>query len=290
MPRSKSTAPADFAAFILTNGRPGKVVTYSTLRNCGYTGPIFLLVDDLDKTKDEYIEKYGDEVVVFDKKAIAATFDQGDNFQDMRAIIYARNAAFQEAKRLGLKYFVQLDDDYTTFRFRFDDRFDYHYKLIKNLDAVFSAMLRFLTSSGADSIAFSQGGDFIGGAESTTAERIAFKRKCMNSFFCRTDKPFQFIGRVNEDVNTYTHQASKGLLLFTTNQVSLAQRVTQSNSGGMTEMYLDSGTYVKSFYSVMYQPSSVKISVLRDRHARIHHHIDWPRTVPMILPETYKKR
>ncbi len=280
----------NFIAFILTNGRPDRVFTYETLRNSGYTGAIYLLIDDLDKTKDLYIEKFGKEVIVFDKRAIAKKFDSGDNFNDMRAIIYARNASFEVARNLGIKYFIQLDDDYTSFQYRFDNNFKYKPKSLKNLDRVFEALLDFYIDSGADSIAMAQGGDFIGGDSGSLASRVKLKRKCMNSFICSTDRPFKFIGRINEDVNTYTHLASKGKVFFTTNFVNLNQKRTQSNPGGMTDLYLDGGTYLKSFYSVIYQPSSVRVGVLSDRCAsRLHHRIDWKATTPMILREDLRK-
>jgi hypothetical protein len=280
---------SDFVAFILTNGRPDRVYTYKALRDKGYTGRIVLLVDDLDPTREQYVEKFGDEVHVFDKKAIAATFDQGDNFNDMRAIIYARNASFEVARKLGVKYFIQLDDDYTNFSYRFNRELDYQPRTLRNLDFIFGRLLEFYIQSGAHSLAVAQGGDFMGGPESDTAQAIMLKRKCMNSFICSTDRPFQFLGRVNEDVNTYTHQASKGLLLFTTNQISLQQKQTQTNAGGMTEMYLDSGTYVKSFYSVIYQPSSVRVKVLQSKCPRLHHAVSWPHTVPQIIRESLRK-
>lgn len=280
---------AEFAAFILTNGRPDRVFTYDTLRRCGYTGRIVLLVDDLDKTKDQYLEKYGDQVFVFDKRAIAATFDQGDNFNDMRAIIYARNASFEVAKALGIRYFIQLDDDYRNFQFRFNDCLDYRPRVVRTLDHIFAALVRFFISSGVHSLAVAQGGDFIGGEGSPRAQKIQPMRKAMNSFVCSTDRPFKFVGRINEDVNTYTHLASKGLLLLSTNQVTIEQTMTQSNAGGMTELYRDSGTYVKSFYSVMYQPSSVRVRMMHSKFSRLHHSVDWRTTVPLILPETVKK-
>lgn len=288
-------APKDFAAFILTHGRPDRVHTYATLRRIGYTGRIYLLVDDLDKTREQYVERYGDEVIVFDKKAVAKTFDQGDNFQDMRAIIYARNASFAVAKMLGIKHFVELDDDYTKLDWRFDSRLDYGTWTVRaGLDEIFSAVLEFMLNSGADSVALAQGGDFIGGSQCPLASSVKLRRKCMNSFFCSTERPFQFVGRVNEDVNTYTRAASTGKVFFTVNHVSLVQKQTQSNSGGMTELYLDSGTYVKSFYSIMYHPSSVKIGLLRDGNGsnggRLHHQIAWKNTTPMILRESLKKR
>ncbi len=278
-----------FVAFILTHGRPNNVITYAALRSGGYTGRIVLLVDDLDPRREEYIAKYGAEVEVFDKRAVARTFDQGDNFEDMRAVVYARNACFEVAKQMGIRYFVQLDDDYLHFQHRFDERLAYRPKVVKNLDAVFRAFLRFYIRSGAAAVAMSQGGDFIGGPESSLAEQVQLRRKCMNAFFCSTDRPFRFLGRVNEDVNTYTRGASTGALFLTTNQVSLEQVQTQANEGGMTELYLDSGTYVKSFYSVMFQPSSVRVAMLRDRSQRLHHRVSWRYTVPQIVSEGLRK-
>ncbi len=278
-----------FAAFILTNGRPDRVFTYATLRKSGYTGKVFLVVDDLDKTLDEYLERFGAEVVIFDKKKIAKTFDTGDNFNDMRAIIYARNASFEIAKKLSLTHFIQLDDDYTSFQYRFNDEFVYEPKQCRNLDMVFATLVNFLEASKADSVAMAQGGDFIGGEDAALAEAVTLRRKCMNSFVCATARPFKFVGRINEDVNAYTRLASTGKLFFTTNQVNLNQVQTQSNAGGMTEMYLDAGTYVKSFYSVMYHPSSVKVKALRERRGtRLHHSVAWKNTTPMILRESVR--
>ena len=44
----------DFVVFILTHGRPDKVVTYNTLRNNNYTGPIVLVLDNEDTTIGRY--------------------------------------------------------------------------------------------------------------------------------------------------------------------------------------------------------------------------------------------
>jgi hypothetical protein len=283
------TAPNDFVAFILTNGRPDKVITYKTLRRFGYTGPIVLVVDNLDKTKDKYIEKYGNEVYVFDKNAVAKTFDQADNFNDMRAIIYARNACFDIAEELGYRYFIELDDDYKKFDWRFDSCLNYSAHVCRNLDEILNAVVNFYKSSKIATISLAQGGDFIGGNNSSFGAHPKLKRKCMNSFICSPERRFQFLGRVNEDVNTYTRQQSVGLLMFTTNHVSLTQLQTQSNSGGMTEMYLDSGTYLKSFYSVIFQPSSVDVHMMGTHHRRLHHRVNWKHTVPLILSEEYRK-
>ena len=285
----------EFCAFILTHGRPDRVLTYEALRKAGYTGQIRLIVDDLDASLPAYQAKYGAEVVVFDKRAIAKTFDQADNFDDMRAIIYARNASFEIAKRLGFVDFVQLDDDYTQFYFKFDNELKFMSGVpIKRLGKVFELMVRFLHQSGAQSVALAQGGDYPEGAVGERGRQgVMCLRKCMNSFFCTTDRPFSFIGRVNEDVNTYSLLASRGVVFLTTTQVCLQQMQTQKQSGGMTELYKASGTYLKSWYSVMLHPSSIRIRMLKAPQSheagRLHHNIKWRYTVPKIVAEKFRK-
>lgn len=90
----------DFCAFILTHGRPDKVHTYDTLLKAGYTGKVYIVIDDEDKTAEEYRKRYGDLVLQFCKKEVAERIDEGDNFQDRRAIIYARNACWDLAKKV----------------------------------------------------------------------------------------------------------------------------------------------------------------------------------------------
>ena len=279
----------DFAALILTHGRPSKVKTYHTLKSCGYTGRIVIVVDDEDDTVEDYKDAYGEEVHVFSKEAIAKTFDEADNFNDRRAIVYARNASFEIAKKLGIKYFIQLDDDYTTFAYKFNGDYEYGDWKIKSLDSVFYAMLKFYNSTNITSIAMAQGGDFIGGKNSGFAKKIMPKRKCMNTFICSTERPFQFVGRINEDVNTYTSVQGRGEVFLTIPNIAITQLQTQSNSGGMTDIYLDGGTYIKTFYSIIFSPSCVKVALMGTKHKRLHHKVSWNNAVPAIMREEYKK-
>jgi len=40
----------DFAVFILSHGRPNDVITYKTIIKQGYTGKIFIILDNEDNT------------------------------------------------------------------------------------------------------------------------------------------------------------------------------------------------------------------------------------------------
>lgn len=278
----------DFAVFILTHGRPEKVITAKSLADGNYTGKWYIVIDNEDDTEEKYRELYGYKVLQFDKLAISKTFDTADLEKDRRTIVYARNACFDLAKEIGVRYFLELDDDYTQFMYRYPEGDKLGYSPVYDLDGLFSAMIDFLDASGALTVALAQGGDFIGGLRSGTFKK-GLLRKAMNTFFCDVEKPFQFVGRINEDVNTYTSLGNRGKLLFTVTSAMINQFQTQSNSGGMTEVYLDSGTFLKSFYTVIFSPNCCKIATMGDKHLRIHHRIDWNACTPKILNEKWKK-
>ena len=69
---------SNFAVFILTNGRANNVITYNKLRKHGYSGKIYLLIDDEDSQIEAYKEKYKDQVVVFPKQKAIDMTDSGD--------------------------------------------------------------------------------------------------------------------------------------------------------------------------------------------------------------------
>ena len=278
----------DFAIFILTHGRPDNVITYKTLSKCGYNGKIYIIVDNEDDKIEEYKKKFGEKVIIFDKLKKSKEFDTADLSNDRRAIVYARNACFDIAQDLELKYFLELDDDYTSFMYRYIENNKFKSKDIKDFNKICDLFIDFLEKTPTMSIAFSQGGDFIGGADNYRFKE-GLLRKCMNSFFCCTDRKFNFLGRVNEDVNTYVNLGQKGKLFFTYVSVMLNQKQTQSNKGGMTDLYLDSGTYVKTFYSIIFNPNCVKVQFMGDKHKRIHHKVLWNNCTPKILNERWKK-
>lgn len=278
----------DFAIFILTHGRPYNVKTLKALEKGNYTGKFYLIIDDEDKDKEKYHYLFADKVIEFSKAEQEKSFDVGDNFKERRAVVYARNATFDIAEQLGLTYFLQLDDDYSDFVFRkvIDDSLKA--VPINDLDRLFEYTIEFLEVSGAHTVAYAQGGDFIGGVGNGNFHK-GILRKAMNSFFCKTDRRFDFLGKINEDVTAYVYHGMQGKLFFTITLVNLFQIQTQKNKGGLTDIYLDLGTYVKSFYSVIYAPSCVVVAPMGQTHMRLHHRVNWNHCVPKILSQDYKK-
>lgn len=282
----------DFAAFILTHGRAKNLVTIEALKRGGFTGKWYLILDNEDRTKEQYQQLFGAEkILIFNKKEYADKIDEGNNFDDRRATVHARNAAFDFAEKLGINFFVLLEDDYENFEYRFPNK--NNEKLIgidiKNLDKIFQLHIDFLKKTPFTSVALAQNGDYIGGVNSPRIKDKKLIRKSMNSFFCSIKRKFSFVGQLNDDVNTYVTLGVRGHLFGTIPMISLKQIQTQKQKSGMTETYLKYGTYCKSFTTVMMHPSGVKVAMMNTSNPRIHHLIKWVNTVPVILSERHKK-
>jgi YHS domain-containing protein len=280
----------NFATFILTYGRAEKVYTYETLKKQNYTGNIYFVCSEDDKELFRYKELYKEKVMSFKKTDYKSTFDIGDNFNDDKVVVYARNAVFDIAKKLGYEYFLVLDDDYTELRYTRNENQEYltKSKKLKNLDIIFDILLEYYKKTNVKALCIAQGGDFIGG-ENSRVFINKLTRKAMNFFICSTNRPFKFVGRINEDVNTYVRQGAQGDIFQTICDLRLEQLDTQSNTGGLTEFYLSKGTYVKSFYTVLFSPSCININLMGNKNKRLHHRVKWNNAVPKIIEEKYKK-
>lgn len=287
----------DFGILIMSYGRPDNVKTLSSLLKSNYTGKWFIVVGDDDPTASQYKEKFGDKCVVFKKDDYIAKSDRM-GLKITKVIMFARNACFDIAESLGLKYFQQLDDDYTGFYFAFDSNMVYvntnKVNRIKSYDVVVENMLRFYetTPKNCLAITFAQGGDFIGGPAKENPEcrwNFGCLRKAMNSWLCSTERRFPFVGCMNEDVNAYTSLQAKGYFMLNLMQYRLQQPVTQT-TGGMTAIYKQYGTHVKSFLSVILNPSFIKVAVLTGKsQKRLHHNINWRRCAAKIVREEHRK-
>lgn len=280
----------DFAVFILSHGRGNNVKTVTTLLKYGYTGKWYIIIDDEDNQSDKYYRNYGkDHVIMFSKKEMDNKFDIMDNFTGRSVPTFARNAVYEIANRLNLKYFLEADDDLTCFRHRYlDSKGKLCTKYITDMDSVIERYLEYMDNTNITVLAFAQTGDLIGGKESKMYSDV-YRRKAMQGFIVRVSDPIEYVGRFNDDVNAYVDHGKRGKLFLTFRDIVMDTAETQVQSGGISQMYLTYGTYVKSFYSVMLCPSSVFIDMMGMNHRRIHHMINWETCVPKIISSDFRK-
>ena len=148
------------------------------LQRMNYRGPWYVVCSTDDAQLSKYKEVFGERVVVFDKEEIAPTFDPMDNSGRRNLGVFARQACFPVARRLGYKYFLSLDDDYNGLEWRYLNQSCTKCcgTMAKSMDELCEAMLRFMDTSGAWEVDFSVGGDFIGGVIAT-ASRTYYQKQ-----------------------------------------------------------------------------------------------------------------
>lgn len=272
--------------FILTYGRAREQTTLRALNKYGITKHIYLIVSDDDPQLKLYQDAYGNILKIFNRNDVQE--DMMDNKLHKSGVVSARNYCFSLAKKLRVKYFIMLDDDYNIFSFRWVDGSSLRQTKIKNIKPMFIASLRLLENTQLECFCWAQGGDFIGGAGSGTV-KSEFKRKAMNIYFWKVDSNIRFPGRINEDTNMYVHYGKVGKLILTNSFMMINQPKTQETEHGMTDLYKNNGTYMKSMYSVIEEPAIVSLIAMGDKHLRIHHKVDWNACAPKIINEKYKK-
>lgn len=278
----------DFAVFILTHGRAKTISTYRALRDGGYTGEVYVVIDNEDDQEDLYRQKFGDMVIQFDKRDYLAKTDLGDLDDDRRIGVFARNFIQDEAKRLGYKFHLQLDDDVHGFGYRFVQDGKLRTVKCNHLDEVFSGMVELMKETPITSLSFGLSSYYLGGVENKNFDK-GMIQKTMTTFIMRADDVQYFNMRMNDDITTSLINGMRGKLYYTYMPVMVYVDPTQVQHGGMTEIYQKNGTYRKSFYSVMCCPSCVKVSAMGITEYRIHHEIKWNYAVPKLLSPRWSK-
>lgn len=287
----------DTGVFVMSYGRKDVLPTVTSLMASNYTGAWWVVIGNDDPQIDCYKAQFGSRCIVFDKAAYVAKTDRM-GLKITKAICFARNACYDIAESLGLSYFQQLDDDYGYFAYSFTDQLVYLNKMhrVRSYDTLLTNLVECLERLPplCKAVAFAQGGDFLGGGHADLVQpggkfwTLSRLRKAMNSWVCATDRRIVFQGCMNEDVSAYTSLQFQGGLCLNTMQCRLNQPVTQT-TGGMASVYREYGTHVKSFMTVMLNPSFCKIGRLVNQEQRLHHAINWGHCAPKIIRAHHKK-
>lgn len=277
-----------YPIYILSYNRANSNHTYKLLKKLDYPiNDIFVVVADDDPQIETYKKIHGDFLLTFSRDALINRYDAMTNNPKRNVVYYIRNHIYELAKKNNHKRFLMLDDDYYLI---YTNKFlsqDLRSVYIRNRKMFIDILDTYFELLDADEriklIAFAQSGEMMGDQRSHMPNM--FRRKAMNFFFCDSDKPVEFVGELNEDVNAYVLHGSVGDIFLTPFYVILKQKPTQYQAGGLTEAYLDVGTYRKSYYSVMLKPSAVRLSKIGYTNIRVHHNVAYNYLVPKIISE-----
>lgn len=276
-----------FAVFILTHGRAKTISTARFLRNSGYTGDIWIVIDNEDDQEDLYREKFGDSVIQFDKRDYVPITDMGDLDEGRKVGVFARNFIQDKAKEMGYDYHMQLDDDISSVSYRYIKDNKLKTSVCKRLDDVFEGFVDYMDATPITALSFGHPAYYPGGDLKDFLRGMI--PKTMTTFMMRADDVKYFHMRMNDDITTSALNGMRGKMYYTYLPLMISTELTQKVGGGMTEAYKATGTYRKSFYTVMAMPSCAKIYHIGIVEDRLHHEISWNNCIPKLLSEKWKK-
>lgn len=246
-----------FAIFILTYKRPNEQITLETLRRQGYTGDIYAIVDNTDDTIEELKKQCKDsfkDIIIFDKKEYYDKTDTMDNFNNLKSVLYARNACIDIAEKMKLKNFMMIDDDVKQIVFRYEQDGKLKAKEIKNLDGVLDAIIDFENSNDIIScLGVGNAGSYIGGLEGRYKKGLELPVYCI--FILKGENNIRFTGTSNEDETWWIKNCQLGKQTYAILKIAQNTFERGQNDGGLKEMYEEIGTYMRNFYSLIAYPS-----------------------------------
>ena len=273
--------------YIISKGRP-QCKTAHTLKRIKFPGDWFIVCGTNDETLGEYIARWGVErVKVFDFDEQLETTDTMDNFgfeAKASGACPVRNAVREISWARGELRHWQFDDDYTVFS-RFDPE-THRNRDVRDGEELYGLM------AAVSAFGHRAGLRNVGFPPSTMEVRPArvggWSSRVFNAHNMPSDPGLftPWVGRMNDDLINAINTWRRGGIEMTVKFMSMNMPPTQSEKGGLTEMYRDDGTVRKTAYAVMACPAAVR---LVERFRRYHHKADWALICPKIVSDGYRR-
>lgn len=272
--------------YIISKGRP-QCRTARTLAKMDYPGEWFIVCGNNDDTLEEYRKAWGGHVLIFDWYEEVKHTDTLDNFgfeTKASGACPVRNATMKISKGRGELRHWQFDDDYN----------DFH-----RINETFSKMRRFNSGREFEDWLFNlaklgyaarmRNVGFPPGSETFVDNCFTFSGRVFNAHnLPSTDDLFiPWVGRMNDDLINAINCWRIGGYEMSIRAMNMTMPSTQSEGGGLSEMYIADGTVRKSAYPVLIAPGATK---LIKKFGRYHHHVDWSKLRPKLLHEKWRKK
>lgn len=275
----------DLAVFILTHGRANEQKTLETLSKSGYSGKVYLVIDDEDAQKELYEQLYGEQILIFSKREIEPRCDTFTNQEEWRTVMYARNKTYELARDLGLRYVLVCDDDITRFTFRYEDGGSLRGASITDFDSLLDKMADCMEAGHISIFGFSQSGAFFGGLGSDKWKK-GCQRTCSQAMMIDAEDQLPWRCIFGEDLHVSLDAGNMGKTVLSTMMVSIESPERTTNKGGLHDLYASSNMYTTFFYSVIAFPSIVKLYWSK---GEVKLRIRQDGVAPMILSSKYKR-
>lgn len=268
--------------FIPSYHRPTKVHTAKYFKKIGWDmSKIVVFVDSETDDIEDYrdaAEKVGFKIHVFDMEEARRRYDYVHRASvSRRSAGQARNMFQDYARDRGIDFYLVMDDDTIGLLSFSHRRMIRDYSLIPR---VFMAVEEMMRRRKIGVFGLSQTGDFIGGYKKTL-----YLRKVMNTTFYLL--PYIYRGErgvQDDDTSMFAGIHNEGLFTGTlVHGVVLQQKLSATQSGGLTDLYNECKLLNKALVCVIQYPSAVIAEYQPKNGGRLHHKINYKYLAPRII-------
>ena len=275
----------NFAVFIISHERSERVESYNTLIRGGYTGQVYIVIDDEDSQKYDYLNRFGERIVIFNKDDYI-NCDRIVQEQTRTSAVYARNAVEHIARKLELNSFAVLDDDIVSLRYRWpQDKVVKSLSVIGGLDDVFRWYTDYMIDTDIATLSFTQVMFYVGGVNNLE-QRICDLRETYQIHIRNVSKPVDWSAIINEDIITELRTAKTGYIWWSIPYLVYDAVKMNDKSGGVKELYDEMLANKRAMLAVVSSPDCCKIGY---SHGKIRILQDRKSSYPMIISSEYRK-
>lgn len=277
------------AVFICTHGRPDTQHTLKTLRDSGYTGKIYLVLDDEDETYPYYHHNLGycDDIWEFNKQFYIDKSDTGTNENQRKCILYAKNCCEDLAQNMKLDAFVIADDDILNFRFRYaEDGHLKSQKVLSTMDDIMDAYYKAMLDCNMVATGFGFTQFYFSGSDSFSSDNIQKYRVPYNFVFRNANYKVDWMSWFGEDIITAVYYGRIGQLWTALPYVQQEIVSLASADGGMKDTYDSNSSVRLAMQNVMYLPAELKAYQYKGKYMAS---IKRENAFPKLISSSFKK-
>lgn len=272
------------AIFIISHNRAGRVETYSALRDAGFFGEIFVVVDVNDPQYIEYLVRFGKELIAYSKANEKLSADTLESEKRESSAVYARNAVESIAKNMRLDAFVILDDDITSFRYRWiENGVCRSLKITQYIDRILLVYINYMLDCDIATLSFENCMFYVGGISD---DKIANERWTYQIHIRNTKLPVEWKSIINEDIITEIMTATRGYIWWSLPYVVYDAVAMNEKSGGNKDNYDTFSEFRRAMFATVINPSSCKPGY---SHGKLRILQNKKASYPMIVSSRYKK-
>lgn len=274
------------AIFIISHERADRVETYETLRNSGYTGDLYVVIDNEDSMLPAYQDRFSDALLVFDKQFYIDNTDTLENDKLRASPVYARHAVEDYAQQMNLDAFGMFDDDVKNLRYRWREADTIRsITLTKNLDTVFQMYFQFILDTDIATTSFANVLLYIGGVDGIES-RISNNREMYQIHLRNSKFPYEWKSVVNDDAVTELSYHRQGYMLWSLPFIVFDSPKMNTLPGGMKTVYDSVSEFRRAFLATVAVPGVCK-PVLSKGHWVVGR--NKKACYPCIVSSRYKK-